>query len=166
MKRLEWANTFFSCAAACLVAAFLVPAGVCRAETWTNLVAGDASGSWNTTGNWNPNTVPNGVGASALFNTLNLGANSTVSLATPVTAGALSFGDTTPSHDWLVSGSAITNAVSSGYPTVTVDNRQVTFNNSLFGALDASAKGLSLAVEEGRVTGVSGEAHALRSCWR
>lgn len=79
--------------------------------------------------------MPNGVGATALFNTLNLGSDSTVTLATPVTAGALSFGDTTPSHDWLVTGSAITNAVSSGYPTVTVDNRQVMFNNSLFGAL-------------------------------
>ena len=31
---------------------------------------------------------------------------------------------------------------------------------------DAAAKGVSLAVEKGTARGVSGEAHALRSCWK
>ena len=75
--------------------------------------------------------APNAVDAVADFRTLNITADSTITVGAPVTSGTLIFGDvTTPSNNWIVSGSAITLATSgTNAPTITVNNnRQVTFN--------------------------------------
>src|SRR4030095_4634463 len=54
------------CAAISMVALTVLVAETVRAETW-NLGTGS---SWNTATNWNPSSVPNDVGASAIFNWL------------------------------------------------------------------------------------------------
>ena len=102
-----------------------------RAATWINV----GGGGWQTGANWAGGSVPGGVGATADFSTLNLLADATVTLASPVTVGTLLFGDTTPSKNWIVSGSPITLAASgSNLPVLTVTNQQVTFNAPLSGS--------------------------------
>lgn len=99
---------------------------------WTNT----AGGSWPVAGNWLSNGVANGQGATANFATLNLGANATVTLDGARTIGGLKFGDTTPSHDWTLntgSSGALTLAVPSGSPVISVANQNTTLNLVLAG---------------------------------
>ena len=78
--------------------------------------------------------MPNAVDAVADFNTLNITANSTVTLTGTETVGSLIFGDTTPSNNWTVSGSAITLATSgTAVPSLTVNSGTTTFNAALTG---------------------------------
>ena len=113
-----------------------------RATTWINA----AGGSWQTGSNWGGGSVPGGVGATADFSTLNLTADATVTLASSVTVGTLLFGDTTPSKNWIVSGSPITLAASgSNLPVLTVTNQQVTFNAPLFGSQGLIKNGAGVA---------------------
>ena len=138
-------------AATALAVVALIPFAPARAATWTNLVGGVASGDWGTAANWNTNTVPNATDAVADFSTLDLTADSTVTLGSPVTVGAMLFGDTSPSHNWIVSGSAITNATSAGIPTNIVNNQQVTFNNNVNGSLKKLGAGTLTLAGSGNV---------------
>jgi hypothetical protein len=61
--------------------------------TWTNLVGGNASGSWATQANWAGGTLPTIALDTASFNTLNLTANSTVTLDGNQTVNTLNFSD-------------------------------------------------------------------------
>jgi autotransporter-associated beta strand protein len=97
--------------------------------TWTNL----AGGAWSTVGNWLSGTVATGTDAIADFSTLNLTANAVVDNDAPRTVGTLRFGDTTPGNDWTLQNAALTLAVSSGTPTVTVANRTATISSALLG---------------------------------
>ena len=90
-------------------------------STWTNLVSGNASGAWGTDANWSGG-VPNAADTVADFSTLNITANSYVNNDTPHTVGALRFADTTASHNWYLTNSALTLATSLGQPTITVTN--------------------------------------------
>jgi autotransporter-associated beta strand protein len=74
---------------------------------WTNTTSGTQQ--WNTATNWDTNpTVPNGAGVSANLS-VDIGAAQTVNLATPVTLGSLTFGDsTTGFFAQNISGSALT----------------------------------------------------------
>ncbi len=72
-----------------ITALFLIQAPAARAETW-NLTTGD--GSWVDSANWTPATVPNSVGASAIFNTPT--GTSTSSLNGDVTVGSITFDHT------------------------------------------------------------------------
>jgi fibronectin-binding autotransporter adhesin len=119
-----------------------------RAATWIHLVDGIASGDWGIAANWNPNMVPNATDAIADFSTLDLTADSTITVGSPAIVGTMIFGDSTPSHNWIISGSAITKATSTSMPTITVDNQQVTFNNSVNGSLKKLGSGtLTLAAD-------------------
>jgi len=72
---------------------FFLSADFSRAETW-NLPAG---GSWNAAANWNPASIPNGVGATAIFNGAATGSNPaqtgnrTVTLDGAQTVGSILF---------------------------------------------------------------------------
>jgi autotransporter-associated beta strand protein len=101
-------------------------------NTWTNLVSGNASGSWGNSANWS-NNVPNGVDALADFSTLNITVNSTVNNDSPHTVGQLRFGDTSPSHNWALTNSTLTLATSLGLPTIDVSNGSVTIGTALLG---------------------------------
>jgi len=97
--------------------------------TWTNL----AGGAWSTAGNWLSGTVAGGTDAIADFSTLNITANAVVDNDAPRTVGTIRFGDTTPGNDWTLQNAALTLAVSSGAPTVTVANRTATISSALLG---------------------------------
>jgi autotransporter-associated beta strand protein len=93
--------------------------------TWTDTTSG---GLWSAAGNWLGGTaanVANGADATADFSTLNIMADNTVHLDTAArTIGQLLFGDTTPSHSWILDDNnssgenKLTLAVASGSPTV------------------------------------------------
>jgi autotransporter-associated beta strand protein len=112
------------------------------AATWTQIASGNASGTWGTSSNWTPATVPNATDAVADFSTLDLTVNSTITVSAPVTVGSMIFGDINPSNDWTVSGSAITLATSSGTPTITGKNgRTVTLSTPLAGTQGLTKNG-------------------------
>jgi autotransporter-associated beta strand protein len=102
-------------------------------NTWTNLVSGNASGSWESPANWS-NGIPNGVDALADFSTLNITVNSTVNNDAPHTVGQLRFGDkTTADRDWALTNSTLTLATSLVLPTIHVSNKSVTIGTALLG---------------------------------
>ncbi|MFD0893653.1 putative Ig domain-containing protein, partial [Luteolibacter ambystomatis] len=107
--------------------------------TWTNA----AGGSWFNAGNWSGSTIASGADKTANFSTLNLTANATVTLDGGWTIGNLVFGDTTPSNNWTLnagSGGSLTLDVTSGTPTMTVNNQTAAVNVGL-----AGTKGLAKA---------------------
>ena len=92
---------------ASLALALLLVANAAHAVVWTHLVGGDASGNWNTAGNWAGSAIPDGQDAVADFATLNITTDSTATLdTTSRTVGTLRFGDAaTASNDWTLSSS-------------------------------------------------------------
>jgi fibronectin-binding autotransporter adhesin len=101
--------------------------------TWTNTSGGLWSGS-----NWSGGT-PSASGDSALFNTLNISADTTVHLDAPMTVGSMEFGDTVPTNNWTLdsNGNAGTNILTlsgSGTPTITVDNMTATISAAMAGS--------------------------------
>ncbi|CAN5464238.1 hypothetical protein BH09VER1_BH09VER1_25750 [soil metagenome] len=92
--------------------------------TWIN----DSSGLWSGTANWSAGVVADGVSGTADFNTINITADRTISLDSSRTIGNIIFGDaTTPSNGWILdnngnSANVLTLGVSSGFPTITVNN--------------------------------------------
>lgn len=108
-----------------------------QSGTWTNL----AGGSWATTVNWNSGTIASGADNTADFSTLDLTANATVTLDGARTIGNLVFGDTAPSHNWVLNtGSAgpLTLAVTAGSPLLNA----VSGSNTI-GAVIASSSGFT-----------------------
>src|SRR5262245_47810235 len=101
--------------------------------TWTNILAGDASGLWDTAVNWSPNGMPLS-GDTANFSTLDITVNSTVFLNGDRTNANLIFGDTTASSDWIVdAGGVITLESLAAAPTINVTNRAATIQAPIFG---------------------------------
>lgn len=97
---------------------------------WTNL----AGGSWPVAANWTNAIVADGAEITADFSRLNLTANATVTLDGARTIGSLLFGDTTPSHNWMLNsgtGGALT--LNSTNATITVNNQTTTIGTVLAG---------------------------------
>ena len=139
-----------------LLACALAPSSA-SAATWTWLSGGLASGTWSTASNWSGG-VPNSIDAIADFSVLELTTNSTVTLTATATVGSLIFGDTTPSHNWTVSGSAITLATSgTAVPTITVNNQGVTFSAALTGTQGFIKNGTgSVTLNAGLASAITG----------
>ena len=96
--------------------------------TWINT----AGGSWTNFPNWSGNTIASGSGSTADFSTLTLASSPVVTLDGARTIGNLVFGDVGNTFNWTLStggGGPLTLGVSSGSPTITVNNGIVT--NSL-----------------------------------
>jgi autotransporter-associated beta strand protein len=121
--------------------------------TWTNLVSGNASGSWATAANWQGGSLASGSGNTADFSTLNITNNSTVTLDGAQTIGSLIFGATVSSgtNNWILStgtaGSTLTLATSSGQPTLNAANGSNTIaavlvNNAVPSGLTKTGNGL------------------------
>lgn len=110
--------------------------------TWTKLTGGDASGTWQTFSNWQAGAIAGGRGGTANFNTLDITADSTVTLNAPVTIGNLIFADTatnTPAG-WILGNSgneSNTLTLAGATPTITVDalapGKSVTFDARILG---------------------------------
>jgi autotransporter-associated beta strand protein len=113
---------------------------------WTNLTGG----SWPTTGNWQSGGVPNGIGSTANFSTLNITATRTVTLDSALTLSGMTFGDTNSTHGWNLNAGtsgSLTLDTYSGAPTVTVTNQTTTLGVALAGnkgLIKAGAGTLSL----------------------
>jgi autotransporter-associated beta strand protein len=96
-------------------------------NTWNQLVSGDASGSWNTAANppWSTGAVPGGTDTADL-STLDLTADSTVTLDSNQSINSLIFGDTTTATaaGWILSaGTPSTSSLTLAgtTPTITVN---------------------------------------------
>jgi hypothetical protein len=127
------------------VVLFLTVAGIspARAATWIDATAG---GLWSVNGNWSGGIGANGTGVVADFSTLNITADDTVHLDAARTVGSLIFGDTTPSNNWIVdnngnSADVLTLAVSSGSPSITVNNDTATISATLAGSQGLTTNG-------------------------
>jgi autotransporter-associated beta strand protein len=120
-------------------------------RTWTNPLGG----SWTNPANWTNSLVADGSGVAADFSALDLTADATVTLDGARTIGALLFGDTAPSHNWILNpgtGGPIT--LEAGYrPSIMVNNQTATI-----GAVLAGTNGL---VKSGPGTLVLGVANTL-----
>lgn len=95
--------------------------------TWTNITAGDASGSWQTAANWQASVIGGGSNNTANFSTLDITNDSTVTLNSAVTIGNLVFGDTgtNTAAGWILGNGGDTNntlTLAGTSPTVTVTN--------------------------------------------
>lgn len=106
---------------------------------WNN----PSGGSWPVAANWSNNVVAGGVGATALFNTLALTANASVTLDGARTIGNLFFDDiNSTKHGWTLNtgtGDPLTLAVSNGAPVIS-NNVSTTI-----GAVLAGTSGLTKA---------------------
>jgi autotransporter-associated beta strand protein len=102
-------------------------------NTWTNLVSGNANGSWGTANNWLSAAVADGTNAVADFSTLNITADAFVNNEAPHTVGQLRFGDTSPSHNWNLTNAALTLATTLVQPVIDVSNQTATISSILLG---------------------------------
>jgi autotransporter-associated beta strand protein len=101
-------------------------------HTWTNLVSGNASGSWGNAANWS-NNIPDGVDTVADFSTLDITTEGFVNIDAPRTVGRLRFGDTTPNNNWTLTNAALTLATTVVQPVIDVSNPNASINNVLKG---------------------------------
>ena len=112
---------------------------------WNNSVNGNASGSWAEQANWTGASRPTTTNDTADFSTLNLTANSVISLNGNQEINKLLFADaTTPSHDWsLAPGSPSTSTLTLGgnAPEISVTNRTVTLSAKLAGSANWTKTG-------------------------
>jgi autotransporter-associated beta strand protein len=110
---------------------------------WTNT----SGGSWPAIANWSNNVAASGIGATALFNTLTLTANATVTLDGGRAIGNLFFDDRNATkHGWTLStgsGDPLTLAVSNGIPVI---------GNNVPTAIGAVLGGMSGLIKNGSGT--------------
>ena len=93
-------------------------------------------------------------GPIADFSTLSITADDTVHMNGPETVGTLLFGDTTPSNNWILDnnnsgGNILTLAVTSGSPTITVNNDTATISAVVAGSLGLTKSGAGTLVLSG-----------------
>jgi len=99
----------------------------------------DGDGSWDDTLNWGGGTIANGgngANCTADFSTLNITADLTVTLNSARTIGALKFGDTTGSQNWILESSGPSLALDSGstlMPSIVVNQNATTISAQLSG---------------------------------
>src|SRR5215469_14180595 len=89
---------------------------VAASGTWTNLVNGNASGTWSVAANWNNGVIANGTDGTADFSTLSLATNSYIDLDSSRTLGNLILGGTAPGANWFITNNTLTLQTSSGNP--------------------------------------------------
>src|SRR5208282_4373098 len=126
-RRMNWLKAVALATAAGLLCAMPQTA---PAATFTWIPAGNASGSWNTPGNWSgAGTLPTTINDTANFNNVDITADSTVTLDGNQSIGVVVFGNTapTPAANWILNpgalnlgGSTLTLGVAS--PAITVNN--------------------------------------------
>jgi len=95
--------------------------------TWTKLAGGNASGSWTAQANWSGATLPTTTNDTVNFNTLDITANSTVTLDGSQSVNAMNFSDTATgtAANWIINaGNPTTSTLTLGgaSPTINVTN--------------------------------------------
>ena len=102
----------------------ITPAVSAATFNWTRLVSGNASGSWGTQAWWSGGTLPTTTNDTANFTTLDITADSTVTLDGNRSIKALAFGDTNSASgaNWfLAAGTPASAALTLGGSSPTVD---------------------------------------------
>ena len=114
---------------------------------WTRFVGGNASGSWGTQACWSGGTLPTTTNDAANFNTLDITADSTVTLDGDRSIHALGFGDTnsTSGANWfLAAGTPASSSLTLGGPSPSVDVSGLAAGNSaVISAVLAGTNGLT-----------------------
>ncbi len=103
-----------------------------------------SGGSWANSADWQGGNIASGVGFTADFSTLSLSADAMVTLDGALTIGNLIFGDLANTHNWLLntgSGGPLTLRVSSGSPSITVNNQTAAIGLTLAGTEGLSHNG-------------------------
>jgi fibronectin-binding autotransporter adhesin len=144
-----------------------------QAQTWNQTAAGTGY-NWQTTTNWTPNTVPNGVDAVASL-TNNIAGAQTISLNGTVTLGTLNIGDSTATFLGftlqngtggsltfdVASGSAAINKTGSGTTTTDTISATISLKSNLnvtnsagsrltiSGAIGENSSGKSITIASG-----------------
>lgn len=147
----------FAVAAALLTAAHSAQAA---AGAWTKITNGDASGTWNnaTTENWLNNIVADGSGFNAAFDTLNITADSTITLGEPRTISSLTFGDTTiaSAAGWELSNGGTSEnklTLAGTTPTITANalgtGKSVTISAGILGTQGLTKAGVGTLILSG-----------------
>ena len=115
--------------------------------TWTV----NASGSWGDLTKWTASFPANGAGNSADFNTLNLAADTTVTLDRTRSIGTMVFGDTSGAQNWTLAsaGSALTLVNGTASPIVRVNQNTVTLSLPLDGDYGITKDGAATLVLSG-----------------
>ena len=113
--------------------------------TWTKLVSGNGSGSWTNQANWSGATLPTTNTDTANFDSLDLTADSTVTLDGNQTVNALNFADTATA----TVGSWVVNAGSPSTSKLALDGASPTINVTSMGSGKA-------AVINAVITGTNG----------
>ena len=129
---------------ACLILVASLASSYGQSGTWTN----DASGLWSNPANWLNGVVADGTDSTADFSTIDITAPRTVTLDASHNIGSLLFGDSggTLFDNWTLTpsgGSILTLSVSSGSPTITVNNDAVNTNIALLNTPLAGTSGLT-----------------------
>ena len=103
---------------------------------WTSPVGGN----WGTATNWTGSSIASGSGNSAVFSTVSLPTNLTVTLDSARTISGLIFGDPTATYNWTLAG---TNVLTLGSgPVINVENQSATISTPLAGTAGLGKFGL------------------------
>lgn len=115
--------------------------------TWTV----NASGSWGDLTKWTASFPANGAGNTADFNTLNIAADTTVTLDRTRSIGTMVFGDTSGAQNWTLAsaGSALTLENGTASPIVRVNQNTVTLSLPLDGEYGITKDGAATLVLSG-----------------
>ncbi|MEO5714862.1 MAG: LamG-like jellyroll fold domain-containing protein [Luteolibacter sp.] len=116
--------------------------------TWTS----NSSGTWSDKTKWSSNFPANGPGYSANFSTLNLAANTTVTLDRTRTIGTMTFGDTSGTESWTLNSaddSKLNLAVTSGSPSIVVSQNTATLALGVSGTNGFTKTGIGTLVLNG-----------------
>ena len=126
------------------IASIEILAATLPAATWTQTAGG--AQSWTTAANWIANTVPSPIaGETVDFSTVDLAANTTLTLGADRTGGVWKFGDTTGTETWTVNaGNTLTLAGTT--PTIEVAQNTATFNCPLAGTAGLTKTGAGALV--------------------
>jgi autotransporter-associated beta strand protein len=126
------------------IAAVELLAATTPATLWTQTAGG--AQSWSTAANWIGNSVPSPVtGDTADFSTVDLLADTTLTLAANRTAQDWKFGDTSGTQNWIVNpGNSMT--LAGAAPGIEVVNNTVTLNNPITGTAGLTKSGAGTLV--------------------
>jgi autotransporter-associated beta strand protein len=116
--------------------------------TWT----ADSSGAWSDTTNWSNGFAANASGYTADFSTIDISADTTVTLDSSRTIGGLIFGDTSGTQSWTLtssSNSKLTLQVSAGSPSITINQNTATISLALSGTAGLTKSGTGTLVLAG-----------------
>jgi autotransporter-associated beta strand protein len=148
--------------ASCALVALVMPLTVWAANgTWINTTSG---GLWSAPSNWLGGSVADGNLGTADFSTLNITADNTVHLDTARTIAAISFGDTTPTNNWILDNNGNTNnrltlSFNFGFtPGIAVNYQTATISTVINGSQGFSKAGAGTLVLSGNNTFLGGVA--------